>query len=101
MVRVRHTNAFDRSSPRRGVICLSNNVSRSDVCISVSMSALFKIVSADTSWDSFLRRASWIHGSLIDRYRLSPELVPVHASRVALLSEVVLTSAPVPICSKI
>ena len=101
VVRVRHINAFDHLSPWRGGLCLSNIVSRSDVCTFVSMSALFKIVSSDTSWDSFLRRASWIHGSLIDKYRLSPDPVPVHASRVALLSEVVLTSAPVPICSKI
>ena len=60
------------------------------------MSAIFVVVSSGTTWNSFLRRTSWIHGSLIDKYRLSPDPVPVHASRVALLSEVVLTSAPVP-----
>ena len=64
------------------------------------MSAIFVVVSSDTSWDSFLRRGSWIHGSLIDKYRLFHIRFPVHVSRVALLSEVVLTSAPVPICSK-
>ena len=101
MVRVRHTNAFDRPSPRRGGICLCNNVSRSTCVLSVSMSAIFVVVSSDTSWDSFLRRGSWIHSSLIDRYRLFQIWFLVHVSLEALLSEVVFTSAPVPICSKI
>ena len=101
MIRVRHTNASDRSSLQLGGTCLCNNVSRSDVYTSVSMSAFFVVVSSDTSWDSFSRRGTWIQGSLIDKYRLFHVMFSVHVSRVALLSEVVLTSAPVPICSKI
>ena len=62
-VSVRHTNAFDRSSHRRGGICLCSHVNRSDECTFVSMSAVFVVVSSDTSWDSFFRRGSWIHGS--------------------------------------
>ena len=94
MVRVRHTNAFDRPSPQRCGVCLCNNVKRSDVCTFVSMSAMFVFVSSDTSWDLFLRRGSWIHGSLIDRYHLFQIWFLMHVSRAAVLSEVVLTSAP-------
>ena len=87
------------SDPLSG-ICLSNDVRRSDVCAFVPMSAQFSNVSTDTNRNSFLRYASCIPNSLIEKCRTFPDPVLVQIPRAALLSDAMVTSACTPICSK-
>ena len=98
---MRHANAFVCPSPRRSGICLSNDDRRSDVRPFVPMSAQFNNVSTGTTWNSFLRYASCIHNSWIDKCRTFPDPVLVHIPRAALLSDAMATSSCIPICSLI
>ena len=92
------SDAFLCHSPRRCCTCLSHIVSDSDVCASVSVSC---------SRSSPLTSAVFFCGVPPGSILLSSNFAtlsicfPSHVSHVALLPEVALASAPVPICSKI
>ena len=79
----------------------SNDVKRSDVCAFFPMSAQFSNVSTDTNRNSFLQYGCCTHNSLIERCRTFPDPVLVHIPRAALLSDAMVTSDCIPICSKI
>ena len=96
---LRHTNAFLCPSPRRCCICLSHIVSDSDVCASVSVSysrscplTSAEFCSCGVPPGSILLSSGLPH-SRSAFLRMS--------SHIALLPDVILASAPVPICSKI
>ena len=96
---MRHVNAFLCPSPRLCCICLSHIVSDSDVCASVSVfcsrSSLLtsaRFHSCDVPPGSILLSSGFATLSIC---------FPSHVSHISLLPEVVLASAPVPICSKI
>ena len=99
LVRVRHDNAFSCPSPRLCCTSLSHIVSDSDVYDSVSVSCSRS--SPPTS--AGFRSCGVPPGSILRSSGLATLSVcfPVHVSHVALLPEVALASAPVPICSKI
>ena len=96
---MRHDNAFLCPSPRRCYTCLSHTVSDSDVCVSVSVSCSRSCLLTSTGIGSC--------GIPPETILLSSGSAAIlicflsHVSHIALLPEVVLASAPVPICSKI
>ena len=96
---MRHDNAFLCPSPRRCCICLIHIVSDSDVCVSASVSCSRSCLLTSTGF----RSCGVLPESIL---LLSGSVaflicVPLHVSHSALFPEVVLASAPVPICSKI
>ena len=95
LVRVRHDNAFSWCC----CMCLSHIVSDSDVdaCVSVSCSRSCLLTSAG------FRSCGVLPGSILRSSGLVTFSIcfPAHVSHIALLPEVALASAPVPICSKI
>ena len=98
---IMRANACFCPSPNGSDICPSNDVKRSDVCAFVPMSAQFSNVSTDTNRNSFLQYDYCTHNSLIERCRTFPDPVLVHIPRAALLSDAMVTSDCIPICSKI
>ena len=96
---MRHDNAFPYPSPRRCCICLSHTVSDSDVCVSVSVPCSRSCLLTSTGFRSCGVPAESI--LLLSSSATFLICFPSHVSHIALLPEVVLASAPVPICSKI
>ena len=96
---MRHDNAFLCPSPRRCCICLSHIVSDSDVCVSVSVSCSRSCLLTSAGF----RSCGVPPGSILLSSGSATLSIcfPSHVSHIALLPEVVLASAPVPICSKI
>ena len=96
---MRHVNAFLCPSPRRCCICLSHIVSDSDVCASVSVSCSRSCPLTSAGF----RSCGVPPGSILLSSGFATLLIclPSHVSHIALLPEVVLAFAPVPICSKI
>ena len=96
---VRHANAFLCPSFWRCCICLSHIVSDSDVCASVSVSCSRSCPLTSAGFCS----CGVPPGSILRSSGLATFSIcfPSHISHIALLPEVVLASAPVPICSKI
>ena len=99
LFRVRHDNAFLCPSPRRCCICLSHIVSDSDVYASVSVSCSRSCPLTSAGF----RSRGVPPGSipLSSGFATLSICFHSHVSHIALLPEVALASAPVPICSKI
>ena len=99
LFRVRHDNAFLCPSPRRGCTCLSHIVSDSDVYASVSVSCSRSCPLTSAGF----RSRGVPPGSILlsSGFATLSICFPSHDSHIALLPEVALASAPVPICSKI
>ena len=96
---MRHVNAFLCPSPRRCCICLSHIVSDSDVCASVLVSCSRSCPLTSTGFCSCGVPPESI--LLLSGSAAFLICFPSHVSQSALLPEVVLASAPVPICSRI
>ena len=99
LFRVRHDNAFLCPSLRRCCTCLSHTVSDSDVCASVSVSCSRSCLLTSAGF----RSCGMPPGSILlsSSFATLSICFPSHVSHIALLPEVALASAPVPICSKI
>ena len=84
---------------QRCCICLSHIVSDSDVCASVSVSCSRSCPLTSAGF----RSCGVPPGSILlsSGFATLSICFPSHVSHIALLPEVALTSAPVPICSKI
>ena len=99
LFRVRQDNAFLCPPPRRCCTCLSHIVSDSDVYASVSVSCSRSCLLTSAGF----RSCGVPPGSILlsSGFATLSICFPSHVSHIALLPEVALASAPVPICSKI
>ena len=78
---------------------MGNDLKRSVVSASISVSAQSKSVSTDMNTDSLWENTSGTNCSLIERSFISPELVPAHIPPAAERSEAMVKSTSMSTCS--